>query len=249
MATLLEVQNLYKAFGGVKAVRKLSFKLTEGQLLAMIGPNGAGKSTCFNLINGQLRPDRGHIIIMGKKISGSKPRDVWQLGVGRTFQITATFPSMTVLENVQMSILSHYRQTKSLRRKVRHLYVDEAMALINLVGIADQADRPCGVLAYGDLKRVELAVALGNQPKLLLMDEPTAGMGPAERQELMKLTETIVRTRKIGVLFTEHDMQVVFDYADRIIVLNRGQMIAEGPPNEIQTNSDVKQIYLGSASP
>jgi branched-chain amino acid transport system ATP-binding protein len=127
--------------------------------------------------------------------------------------------------------------------------VDEAMALINLVGIADQADRPCGVLAYGDLKRVELAVALGNQPKLLLMDEPTAGMGPAERQELMKLTETIVRTRKIGVLFTEHDMQVVFDYADRIIVLNRGQMIAEGPPNEIQTNSDVKQIYLGSASP
>jgi branched-chain amino acid transport system ATP-binding protein len=215
----------------------------------MIGPNGAGKSTCFNLINGQLRPDRGHIIIMGKKMGGSKPRDVWQLGVGRTFQITATFPSMTVLENVQMSILSYHRQTKSLRRKVRHLNVDEAMALINLVGIADQADRPCGVLAYGDLKRVELAVALGNQPKLLLMDEPTAGMGPAERQELMKLTETIVRTRKIGVLFTEHDMQVVFDYADRIIVLNRGQMIAEGPPNEIQTNSDVKQIYLGSASP
>jgi branched-chain amino acid transport system ATP-binding protein len=249
MATLLEVQNLYKAFGGVKAVRNVSFALAEGQLLAMIGPNGAGKSTCFNLINGQLRPDRGHIIIMGKKIRRSKPRDVWQLGVGRTFQVTATFPSMTVLENVQMSLLSYHQQTKSLLRKVRHLYVDEAMALINLVGIADQADRPCGVLAYGDLKRVELAVALGNQPKLLLMDEPTAGMGPAERQELMKLTETIVRTRKIGVLFTEHDMQVVFDFADRIIVLNRGQMIAEGPPNEIQTNRDVKQIYLGSASP
>jgi branched-chain amino acid transport system ATP-binding protein len=249
MATLLEVQNLYKAFGGVKAVRNVSFALAEGQLLAMIGPNGAGKSTCFNLINGQLRPDRGHIIIMGKKIRRSKPRDVWQLGVGRTFQVTATFPSMTVLENVQMSLLSYNQQTKSLLRKVRHIYVDEAMALINLVGIADQADRPCGVLAYGDLKRVELAVALGNQPKLLLMDEPTAGMGPAERQELMKLTETIVRTRKIGVLFTEHDMQVVFDYADRVIVLNRGQMIAEGPPNEIQTNSDVKQIYLGSASP
>jgi branched-chain amino acid transport system ATP-binding protein len=249
MATLLEVQNLYKAFGGVKAVRNVSFALAEGQLLAMIGPNGAGKSTCFNLINGQLRPDRGHIIIMGKKIRRSKPRDVWQLGVGRTFQVTATFPSMTVLENVQMSLLSYNQQTKSLLRKVRHIYVDEAMALINLVGIADQADRPCGVLAYGDLKRVELAVALGNQPKLLLMDEPTAGMGPAERQELMKLTETIVRTRKIGVLFTEHDMQVVFDFADRIIVLNRGQMIAEGPPNEIQTNRDVKQIYLGSASP
>ena len=248
MANILEVQHLYKAFGGVKAVRNVSFELSEGQLLAMIGPNGAGKSTCFNLINGQLRPDRGDIVIMGKRINGSKPRDVWQLGVGRTFQITATFPSMTVLENVQMSLLSHHRQTKSLLRKFRHLHVDEAMALINLVGIADQADRPCGVLAYGDLKRVELAVALGNQPKLLLMDETTAGMGPAESRKLMKLTETIVHTRKIGVLFTEHDMQVVFDYADRIIVLNRGQTIAEGPPNEIQKNSEVKKIYLGSTS-
>ena len=249
MAAILTVQNLYKAFGGLKAVHNVSFELAEGQLLAMIGPNGAGKSTCFNLINGQLRPDRGDIFIMGNKISGSKPRDVWQLGVGRTFQITATFPSMTVRENVQMSILSYYRQTKSLLTKVRHLYVDEAMALIDLVGIADQADRPCGVLAYGDLKRVELAVALGNQPKLLLMDEPTAGMGPSESRELMKLTEAIVHTRKIGVLFTEHDMQVVFDYADRIIVLNRGQMIVEGPPNEIQKNSEVKKIYLGSTSP
>jgi len=248
MAIILKVQNLHKAFGGLRAVVDVSFQLEAGQLIAMIGPNGAGKSTCFNLINGQLNPDQGSIFIMGQKVNGEKPRDVWKLGVGRTFQITSTFPSMTVLENVQMSLLSHNRRTKSLLTNVSRLYVAEAMALIDLVGIADQAHRPCGVLAYGDLKRVELAVALANQPKLLLMDEPTAGMGPAERQGLMKLTESIVHTREMGVLFTEHDMKVVFDYANRVIVLNRGKMIAAGPPDEVQKNNEVKKIYLGTAS-
>ncbi len=245
MATILNVQNLYKAFGGVKAVVDVSFCLEDGQLLAMIGPNGAGKSTCFNLINGQLRPDRGDIVIMGKSVNGSRPRDVWNLGVGRTFQVTSTFASMSVLENVQMALLSYHRRTKSLLRRVSRLYVDESMALLKLLGIDDQRDRACGVLAYGDLKRVELAVALANKPRLLLMDEPTAGMGPAERQSLMELTKDIVRTRNIGVLFTEHDMDVVFNHADRIIVLNRGELVAEGTPDEVQANEKVKEIYLG----
>jgi branched-chain amino acid transport system ATP-binding protein len=246
MTAILKVQNLFKSFGGVHAVKDVSFSLEYGQLLAMIGPNGAGKSTCFNLINGQLSPDRGSIFIMGQKVNDKKPRDVWKIGVGRTFQITSTFPSMTVLENVQMSFLSYNRQTKSLMKKVSRLYVEESMELLNLVGIADQAERACGILAYGDLKRVEMAVALANQPNLLLMDEPTAGMGPAERQGLMKLTKRIVHTRKIGVLFTEHDMKVVFDYAERIIVLNRGEMIVEGTPEEVQKDNEVKEIYLGT---
>jgi branched-chain amino acid transport system ATP-binding protein len=246
MATILEVHNLYKSFGGVEAVKDVSFELEKGQLLAMIGPNGAGKSTCFNLINGQLRPDNGRIIIMGKEINGRKPRDVWKLGVGRTFQITSTFASMTVLENVQMALLSYHRRTNSLLRKVSQLYVDESLELLERVGIGDQADRPCGVLAYGDLKRVELAVALANKPRLLLMDEPTAGMGPAQRQTLMELTRNIVRTRNIGVLFTEHDMDVVFNHADRIIVLSRGELMAEGTPAEVQKNAEVKEIYLGT---
>ena len=245
MATILTVRDLYKSFGGVKAVRNVSFELSEGQLLAMIGPNGAGKSTCFNLINGQLRPDRGDIVIMGNKVNGRKPRDVWNLGVGRTFQVTSTFASMSVLENVQMALFSFNKRTKSLIQRVSRLYVDESMALLKLLGIDDQADRACGVLAYGDLKRVELAVALANKPRLLLMDEPTAGMGPAERQSLMELTADIVRTRSIGVLFTEHDMEVVFNHADRIIVLNRGELVAEGTPNEVQANEKVKEIYLG----
>ena len=246
MATILEVHNLYKSFGGVEAVKDVSFELGKGQLLAMIGPNGAGKSTCFNLINGQLRPDHGRIIIMGKEINGSKPRDVWKLGVGRTFQITSTFASMTVLENVQMALLSYHRRTNSLLRKVSQLYVDESLELLRRVGIEDQASRTCGVLAYGDLKRVELAVALANKPGLLLMDEPTAGMGPAQRQTLMELTRNIVRTRNIGVLFTEHDMDVVFNHADRIIVLSRGELMAEGSPAEVQDNAKVKEIYLGT---
>jgi branched-chain amino acid transport system ATP-binding protein len=246
MTTILEVHNLYKAFGGLKAVIDVSFTLEEGQLLAMIGPNGAGKSTCFNLINGQLRPDHGDIVILGKRVNGSKPRDVWNLGVGRTFQVTSTFASMSVLENVQIAMLSYHKHTKSLLKKVSQLYVDESMALLRLLGIDNQADRGCGVLAYGDLKRVELAVALANNPKLLLMDEPTAGMGPAERQSLMELTKDIVRTRNIGALFTEHDMDVVFNHADRIIVLNRGELVAEGTPAEVQADEKVKEIYLGS---
>jgi branched-chain amino acid transport system ATP-binding protein len=245
MAKVLEVHELAKSFGGVQAVKNLSFDLAEGQLLAMIGPNGAGKSTCFNLINGQLRPNSGRVVIMGKIINGFKPRQVWKLGVGRTFQITSTFASMTVLENIKMTVLSYHRQTKSIFGKVRRLYSEESMELLKLVGIEDQHDRACGVLAYGDLKRVELAVALANQPKLLLMDEPTAGMGPAERQSLMELTSDIVRKQNIGVLFTEHDMEVVFTHADRIIVLNRGELIAEGTPQAVRSNPQVQEIYLG----
>ncbi|MCP4628364.1 MAG: ABC transporter ATP-binding protein [bacterium] len=246
MANVLEVHELAKSFGGVQAVKNLSFTLGEGQLLAMIGPNGAGKSTCFNLINGQLRPDHGNVVIMGKKINGYQPRKVWKLGVGRTFQITATFASMTVLENIKMAILSYHRLSRSLIRRVRKIYTDESMELLKLVGIEEQHGRSCGVLAYGDLKRVELAVALANKPQLLLMDEPTAGMGPAERQSLMELTANIVRTRNIGVLFTEHDMDVVFTHADRIIVLNRGELVAEGTPAEVRANRKVQEIYLGS---
>jgi branched-chain amino acid transport system ATP-binding protein len=246
MTSILAVENLCKSFGGLEAVKEVSFELEAGQLLAMIGPNGAGKSTCFNLINGQLRPDHGRIIIMGKEINGTKPRDVWKLGVGRTFQITSTFASMTVMENVQMAMLSYHRRTNSLLRKVSRLYVDESLELLKRVGIEDQADRTCAVLAYGDLKRVELAVALANKPRLLLMDEPTAGMGPAQRQALMELTRNIVRTRNIGVLFTEHDMDVVFNHADRIIVLSRGELMAEGTPAEVQKNAKVKEIYLGT---
>ena len=248
MTKVLEVLNLSKSFGGVQAVNNVAFDLNAGQLLALIGPNGAGKSTCFNLINGQLRPDHGTIRILGKETRGMRPRQVWALGVGRTFQVTATFPSMTVLENVQMVLLSTHRRLRTIWRKTAGLYREEAMDLLRLVGVEGQWNRPCGILAYGDLKRVELAIALANRPKLLLMDEPTAGMGTKERLKLMELTAQIVRDQSIGVLFTEHDMDVVFAHADRIIVLSYGELIAEGTPGEVRENEKVRDIYFGTCT-
>ena len=245
-APVLTVSGLAKSFGGVQAVRGVSFAAEAGQLLAMIGPNGAGKTTCFNMVNGQIRPDSGSVSIGGIEVLGKAPREIWRLGVGRTFQITATFASMTVRENVQMVLLSYHHRLASWWPRAAHLYREEAGALLRRVGMDDQAERHCSALAYGDLKRVELAMALANAPRLLLMDEPTAGMAPAERIALMALTADIVRERGIAALFTEHDMDVVFAHADRIVVLNRGSLIAEGIPAEVRANAEVRQVYLGS---
>ena len=244
--SLLKVTGLTKSFGGVRAIDKVGFEVGAGELLAMIGPNGAGKSTCFNMLNGQLAPDAGSIEFEGRQIVGLKPRQVWRLGVGRTFQITATFSSMTVRENVQVALLSHYRRLRALWPRAAAQYGSEADALLERVGMLAQAERPCSVLAYGDLKRLELAIALANRPRLLLMDEPTAGMAPGERVALMALAADIVATDNIGVLFTEHDMDVVFAHATRMIVLNRGELIAEGDPQAVRADPEVQRIYLGS---
>jgi branched-chain amino acid transport system ATP-binding protein len=243
--TLLAVKGLSKSYGGVHAVRSVSFDLKAGEILALIGPNGAGKSTCFDMLNGQTIASSGHINLLGLDTSGKKPREISRLGVGRTFQITATFPTMTVRENVQVALVAHRRQLFNLWMSTPRFAQDEADRLLELVAMGAHADQPCGELAYGDLKRLELAIALANEPKLLLMDEPTAGMAPRERVELMRLTAAIAREKSIGVLFTEHDMDVVFEHADRILVLNRGTLIAEGSPEEVRRNPEVRAIYLG----
>ena len=244
--SLLTVTNLGKSFGGVHAVRDISFTLAPGELLALIGPNGAGKSTTFNMVNGQLKADSGSIRFDGHELTAKKPRDIWRLGVGRTFQIAETFASLTVVENVQMALLSHDHLIYSLWRRAADYQRAEALALLDQVGMAAQANRPCSELAYGDVKRVELAIAMANQPKLLLMDEPTAGMAPSERNALMALTKKLVTERGLAVLFTEHSMDVVFAYADRMIVLARGRLIAEGPPQAIRDDPKVQEVYFGS---
>lgn len=243
---LLQVINLGKSFGGVKAVDGIQFNLAAGELLALIGPNGAGKSTTFNMVNGQLRADSGSIRLNGVELVGMQPRQIWHQGVGRTFQIAETFASLTVLENVQMALLSQDGKLFSMWRRAGHYRRDDAMAVLELVGMSSQAMRSCNVLAYGDVKRVELAIAMANQPKLLLMDEPTAGMAPKERNDLMALTKKLVLERGMSVLFTEHSMDVVFAYADRIIVLARGRLIAEGTPLEIRDHPKVQEVYFGS---
>ncbi|MBK8175498.1 MAG: ABC transporter ATP-binding protein [Rhodospirillales bacterium] len=242
---LLSVRGLKKSFGGIDAVAGIDFDLAAGEILAMIGPNGAGKSTCFNMLMGQLRPDAGTIALDGRPIAGLSPRAIWRRGVGRTFQITQTFTTMSVIENVQTTLLSHHGRLLSLRPRAARLYLDEALGLLARVGMADQAERPCGILAYGDLKRLELAVALANEPRLLLMDEPTAGMAPAERVELMRLAAAIAGERRIGVLFTEHDMDVVFGHATRVMVLDRGRMVTVGAPAAVRADPEVRAIYLG----
>jgi branched-chain amino acid transport system ATP-binding protein len=245
-APLLSVRGLRKAFGGVKAVDDVSFDLAGGELLALIGPNGAGKSTCFNMINGQLAPDAGQVLFDGRDIAGMKPREIWRLGVGRTFQVAATYASMTVAENVQMALLSRERQLFRFWPRAADQHRDEALALLAQVGLAERADAPCATLAYGDIKTVELAVALANRPRLLLMDEPTAGMAPKERNALMTLTRRLVKEMGIGVLFTEHSMDVVFAHADHIMVLARGRLIARGAPREIRAHPKVAEVYFGS---
>ena len=244
--SVLAITSLSKAFGGVQAVDDVSFSVQKGEFLALIGPNGAGKSTCFNMINGQLKPDAGDVVFEGQSIAGLEPRQIWRTGVGRTFQIAATFGSFTVVENVQMALLSHKSEVYTFRRAARDRYRDEALALLDRVGMSAQADRSSRELAYGDVKRVELAIALANDPRLLLMDEPTAGMAPKERNELIALVKRLVLERGISVLFTEHSMDVVFAFADRIVVLARGRLIAEGDAATIRNNTDVQAVYLGS---
>lgn len=246
--SVLDVAGLTKSFGGVRAVKGVSFAVAAGELLALIGPNGAGKTSTFNMLNGQLRPDAGTVSLCGCPLAGRSPRQVWRLGVGRTFQITATFASMTVAENVQMVLLSHHRRLLGWWAPASRLFRDRAMTVLERVGMAAQADRAAAVLAYGDLKRLELAMAIANGPRLLLMDEPTAGMAPQERLDLMALVAELVRERNMAVLFTEHDMDVVFAQAHRVLVMNRGALIADGAPDRVRADAEVQAVYLGSGT-
>jgi len=242
---ILEVRDVWRAFGGVRAVAGVSLRLPRGEVRALIGPNGAGKTTLLNLMTGQLACERGVVLFKGERITGLPPHRIWRRGISRTFQITAAFGSLTVLENVQVAILSHQGRSRNMLSSARHLARAPAMDLLTQVGLDGQADRVCATLAYGDLKRLELAVALANDPELLLLDEPTAGMAPAERMDLMALAVAIVRDRAVTVLFTEHDMDVVFAAAQRIMVMHQGRVIAEGTPQAVRDNREVQEIYLG----
>jgi branched-chain amino acid transport system ATP-binding protein len=246
--SVLVAEGLRKRFGANEAVAGVSLAVEPGEMLALIGPNGAGKSTCFNMLGGQLRPDEGIVRLAERDVTGTAPRHLAHLGVGRTFQITASFASMTVRENVQTALLAQKRQAWRFWQAADAQHVGLAEGLLARVGMASQAERPAGVLAYGDLKRLELAMALAGDPVLLLMDEPTAGMAPAERAALMALVRGIARDQGVAVLFTEHDMDVVFGHADRVLVLDRGRLIAQGTPEAVRADPRVRAVYLGTAA-
>lgn len=242
----LSVEDLAKSFDGFRAVDGVSFSVAKGEIVALIGPNGAGKTTTFNLINGQIRPDRGKISLQGRDVTGFAARALWNLGVARTFQITATYPSMTVAENINVSLLPVTGRGGiwGVGRASR-IDTPEAAEVIRAVGLQPLMDQLCSTLAYGDLKRVELAMALANRPNLLLMDEPTAGMAAGSREQLMALAVGVARRRNAAILFTEHDMGVVFRHADRVIVMSRGRLIADGTPEAIRQDPRVREVYLG----
>ena len=243
--TMLEVENATKIFGGFTAVNKVNLTVAEGETHAIIGPNGAGKTTLFNVVSGLISPETGSVTFRGKKLNKMMPHDIVNVGMARSFQRVNIFPRKTVFENVQVALLVHARLHFNPFRQAAKLFRREGMELLALVNLEDEADRRAGDLAYGRQKQLELAVALAANPKLLLLDEPTAGMSISETKASIALINDIVEKRNLTLLFTEHDMNVVFEIADRISVLHHGEIIATGLPDEVRDNEEVKRIYLG----
>ena len=242
---LLRVEGATKSFGGFMALYNVNLRVEKGQMASIIGPNGAGKSTLFNLITGHLAPDHGRIFFDDREITGVPPHKICQLGMGRSFQRTNIFPRLSVFDNVQVAVLSHQKKSLNLYAPARRLAERETYALLEQVGLADEAQSIAGTLAYGFQKQLELGIALASEPRLLLLDEPTAGMSPQETATTIALVGTIARERSLTLLFTEHDMDVVFSIAQKITVLHQGRVLAEGTPAEVRQNPEVQQVYLG----
>jgi branched-chain amino acid transport system ATP-binding protein len=246
---MLRTVSLRKHFGGIQAVGGVDLAVPRGDVRAIIGPNGAGKTTLFNLITGDLTHDSGAIYFDDTDVSGLRPHQLTRRGMGRTFQITSIFRRLTAFENVQTALLTHHRRHYNVLARAKSLYRDETTAMLERVGLGEQAAKPSGILAHGDQRRLELAIALASSPRLLLLDEPTAGMAPRERHEIMALVADIARETGLTVVFTEHDMDVVFAVAKRITVLHQGLVLAEGAPAEVRANPDVQRVYLGNPEP
>lgn len=243
---MLEVHGVSKTFDGFSAVDRVDFSIARGEIAAVIGPNGAGKSTFFNLITGHLRPDVGRILLKERDITGAPPHRICLMGMGRSFQRTNIFPKLTVFENVQAAFITHRRRGANFWGLSDRLYRAETDALLASLGLADKANALSGALSHGNQKQVELGIALACDPEILLLDEPTAGMSAAETRETIRLLERIAAERSLTLLFTEHDMEVVFSIAQKIAVLHQGRLIAEGKPEAVQQNADVRRVYLES---
>ena len=242
---MLEITGLSKSFSGFVAVRDVSLTVDTRQIAAVIGPNGAGKSTFFNLVTGHLRSDAGRVVLDGRDVTGLPPHRICALGMGRSFQLTNIFPRLTVLQNVQAALLAHRGRGRDFWSRSETVFRDDAEALLASIGLGAVADLTAGTLAYGNQKQLELGIALASDPKVLLLDEPTAGMSAGETHETIALLQRIAAERGLTLLFTEHDMAVVFGIAQKIAVLYQGRKLAEGSPEEVRANSEVRRVYLG----
>ena len=244
---MLEVRSVTKSFGGFSAVGGVSFTVPRGSISAIIGPNGAGKTTLFNLITGHLEPDSGRVVFNERDVTGIAPHDLCRLGMGRSFQRTNIFPRLTVYENIQAAYVSHRGRGFNLFTPVAGLYRAETESLLSAVGLLEKAHETSGFLSHGNQKQLELGIALALEPELLLLDEPTAGMSATETRDSIRLIERLAADRGLTLLFTEHDMEVVFSIAHRITVLHQGRVIADGAPADVRRDPDVKRVYLGDS--
>ena len=242
---IFEVRGLSRAFGGVMAVYNVDLQVAEGAIHAIIGPNGAGKTTFFNLVTGYLKPTSGTVAFRGQDITRRAPYQICRKGIARSFQRVNIYPKLTVFENVQLAVLSKEGKTLNLFRPSRKMALKETERVLEDVGLSDQAASLANSLSHGDKKRLEFGITLGNEPQLLLLDEPTAGMSPEETEATMLLIDRLAKERALTVLFTEHDMGFVFGIAKKITVLHQGAVLAEGMPEEIRQNREVQRVYLG----
>jgi len=242
---MLKVESVVKSFDEFKAVNGANLEIKKGEIVAVIGPNGAGKSTLFNLITGQLRRDSGKIIFKGEDIGGIPPYEICKRGVGRSFQIVNIFPRLTVFDNVQVAVLSWQRKSSTLFSPSRNIAVKDTYHLLESVGLQDKAKDIAGSLSHGDQKVLEIAIALGNEPELLILDEPTAGMSPEETSVTIELIKRLAWTRGLTILFCEHDMEIVFSIAQSIMVMHQGRTLIQGKPEEVRNNRAVQEAYLG----
>jgi len=242
---ILKVEHLNKAFGGLRACHEVNYEMGAGELSAIIGPNGAGKSTFFNLLTGYHRVDSGEVLYKNRDITNWPPYRIARLGIARAFQVSNIYPALTTYENVRQAILTQQKRTLNLFTPAKQLVKEETLELLEITGISEHSNVISGNLSQGDKKRLELAIALGCKPELLFLDEPTAGMSGEETHETMGLVERLNREMGLTILFTEHDMSVVFGYARRLTVLHQGAIIAQGTPQEVRENETAQKIYLG----
>lgn len=246
-SNILEVKRLWKNFGNLAAVAGVDLQFKEKEITSVIGPNGAGKTTLFNLITGRLKPTQGGIYFRGKNITGLKPYKIVRIGISRIFQITNLFPELTTYENIRVAVLAKLKETKrilTLDKKLKKAD-KETDRIIELIGLSDKKEIPCGVLSHGDQRLIEVGIALATDPTLLLLDEPTGGMGPEETDEMVKFIKELNDNQEITILLVEHDMSVIFSVSQRIIVMHQGMVIADGRPEEIRKDEKVREAYLG----